>query len=168
MAFLDARWRFGLKLATLACGVLLVVLLFDLTKEVFLSLPPAAPKTATTETPAAKDEPFRFFVETAVAQNGRGTVLWRLQSVAGSKLNLEFPLKLTLAPGPELTLPQTTYTNADFSPRTEKEMVVSVPYTLKGAARLDYTLRFGVCLQKNGQTASCMMFTRQGALPLTP
>mgnify|MGYP000846763842 CR=1 FL=1 len=167
MSFMDARWRLGLKILTLGSGLVLLILLFVLTKEVFLGLPPAAVPKAPGE---AKETLYKLFVERPPAENGRGFVSWRVISMPGSKLNIQFPAKLLLAadPAQALTLERTTYAAKDFLPFTETQQAVKIPYTVKGPARLDYELVFGVCLLKGERVESCHVKREKGALPLAP
>lgn len=165
MSLLDARWRLGFKIATLGCGLLLVILLFVLTKEVFVSLPPAAAPKAPRAVP---DDLYKLFIERPPVQNGRGFISWRMIKMPGGKLNVQFPVKLLLSASPASAIERTAYAAQDFLPFTESQMAVRIPYTASPQGRLDYELVFSVCQLNGERVESCHLKREKGALPLMP
>ncbi len=99
-----------------------------------------------------------FTVDTPVAKDGAGKVIFTVRAQKGYKVNKKFPNKLKLKAQSGVELKKSEYKTAEASKIDEAHIEMTAPYIVKSDAKkgeLESEFRFGICVIKNGEVVSC-------------
>jgi len=107
------------------------------------------------------DKPaYKIEVSQITDAQGKKAVSIKVTPKENSKLNPEFPTKLSIKAPAGFQFSGESFAGKDFSKYLEKHFEISLPFddsAAKVSGDLAIEFRFGTCNVMNGQTKSCMM-----------